>query len=112
MKSDICAETDVCASTILPGPMACTVPPLKDKAELALLLAVGVAVIVSVAVDPDCKEIGPQLMLGFEDPLPLHVPAPLRLPETFDRGTCVTDVLKSAVITTLLARSGPLFVTV
>jgi hypothetical protein len=91
--------------------MACTVPPLKGTAEFAPL-AVGVAVMVSVEVEPDCSEIGPQLILGFVDPLPLQVPAPFRLPETFVSCTCVTERLKFAVITMPDARSGPLFVTV
>ena len=112
LKSVICAETDVCASTILPGAMACTVPPLKNTGDVPLLFAVGVAVMVSVAVDPDCSEIGPQLMLGLMEPLPLQVPAPLRLPVTFESCTPVAERLISAVITMLLARSGPLFVTV
>ena len=112
LKSVICAGTDVCASTMLPGPIACTVPPLKNTGEVPLRFAVGVAVIVSVAVDPDCSEIGPQLMLGFVEPLPLHVPAPFRVPETLLSCALVVDALKSAVTTMLLARSGPLFVTV
>src|SRR5437899_6816482 len=97
---------------MLPGAMAWIVPPLKNTGDVPLLFAVGVAVIVSVAVDPDCKEIGPQLMLGFVEPLPLQVPAPARLPVTFESCTPVAVRLKSAVTTILLARSGPLFVTV
>ena len=53
MKSDISAGTDVWASTILPGANAVIVPPLKDSGDAPVLLAVGVAVIVKVAVDPD-----------------------------------------------------------
>ena len=73
-KSVICAGTDVCASTMLPCAITCTVPPLKEMGELPLLFAAGVAVIVKVAVDPDCNEIGPQLMLELDEfPAP-HVP--------------------------------------
>ena len=73
-KSDILAGTDVCASTIFPGAIACTVPPLKFTGKFPVLLAVGVAVMVTVAVDPDCSEIGPQLMPVLEEfPAP-HVP--------------------------------------
>src|ERR1044072_7195745 len=47
---------------MLPGPITCTVPPLKLPPWLPLLvLAVGVTTIVMVAVDPDCRDIGPQL---------------------------------------------------
>src|SRR5579864_8300913 len=103
LKSVIFAETDVCASTMLPGAMAWIVPPLKNR-DVPLLFAVGVAVMVSVAVDPDCSEIGPQLMLGFVEPLPLQTPAPFRLPVTFVSCTPVAERLMSAVITMLLAR--------
>ena len=110
LKSDICAETDVCATTMFPGANAVTVPPLKD-APLPLLLAVGVAVMVRVAVDPDCSEIGPQLILTFVvAPLP-HVPE-LMLPLMFVSGMKVTPGLMSAVMVILLARSGPLLVIV
>ena len=70
---------------MLPGPMACTVPPLKKMGEFPLLLGLGVAVMVTVAVDPDCKEIGPQLMLVLDElPFP-QVPA-LTVALTFVRG--------------------------
>ena len=52
LKSDIVADTEVCASTMFPGAIACTVPPLK-VAWLPLLFPVGVTLIVTVAVDPD-----------------------------------------------------------
>src|SRR5579884_1044182 len=112
-KSDIFAETDVCASTMFPCPSACTVPPLKNTTPLALLplLDVGVAVIVTVAVDPACKETGPQVMLVFVDPPPPQVPE-LMLPLTFVSGTPVTWELRFADTTMLLAGSGPLFVSV
>ena len=54
-KSDILAGTEVCARTMFPGAIACTVPPLKSTGEFPLLFAAGVAVIVTVAVDPDCN---------------------------------------------------------
>jgi len=111
LKSVISADTDVCASTIFPCASACTVPPLKNTGELPLVLAVGVAVIVTVAVDPDCSEIGPQLMLLFAEPAAPQVPE-LMLALTLVMGTPVTCELRLAVITIPFARSGPLFVTV
>ena len=96
---------------MLPGAMACTVPPLKNSGDAPLLSAVGVAVMVTVAVDPDCSEIGPQLKLVLADPPLLQVPV-LMLPEILVSGTWVTEGLKLPVITMLLAGSGPLFVIV
>jgi hypothetical protein len=84
---------------------------LKNTGELPLLFAVGVAVIVTVAVDPDCSEIGPQLMPVLDDPPLPHVPE-VMLAEMLVSGTPVTSVPRFAVITMLLARSGPLLVTV
>ena len=52
LKSDICAATEVCARTMLPGPVTCTEPPLK-KASVPLLFGVGVTTMVTVAVEPD-----------------------------------------------------------
>ena len=66
---------------------------------------------VTVAVDPDCNEIGPQLKLVLVEPPPVQVPV-LMLPEILESGTPVTTALKLSVITMLLAGSGPLFVTV
>src|SRR5215469_5075280 len=110
VKSLICAETDVWASTILSAPIAITVPPLKEIELVAVLLAgvLGVRVMVTVAVDPDCRVIGPQLMLVFAPPAP-QVPE-LMLALTLLTGTPVW--LKLARIAILLARSGPLLVTV
>jgi len=68
---------------MFPGAIACTVPPLKFTGEFPLLLAVGVAVMVTVAVDPDCSEIGPQLMLVLEEVPAPHVPE-LMLALTFE----------------------------
>ena len=73
MKSDIFAETCVEARTILLGPVTCTAPPLKVVA-LPLLLAVGVAVMVIVAVEPACRDGIRQVTLVVVAPLPLHVP--------------------------------------
>lgn len=111
LKSVICAGTEVCASTILPGATACTVPPLKDNGEAPLLFGVGVAVTLTVTVAPDCSDTGPQLMLALNDPPAPQVPV-LMLALTLLRGIPVACGLKSARITMLLARSGPLFVTV
>jgi hypothetical protein len=110
VKSLICAETDVCASTILPVATAITVPPLKDIEFVDVLFGgvLGVRVMVTVAVDPDCSVIGPQLMLVFEPPAP-QVPA-LMVALTLLMGTPVW--LKLARIAMLVAKSGPLLVTV
>src|ERR1700758_1450276 len=72
LKSLIRAGTDVCASTMLSGEIACTVPPLKAVGFVELTEP-GVRVMVTVAVDPDCSETGPQLMLVADPPAP-HVP--------------------------------------
>ena len=68
---------------MLPGAIAEIVPPLNATEDEALT-DVGVAVIVSVAVDPACNEIGPQLI-----PVPV-LPAPqvpvLMLPVMFVSG--------------------------
>jgi hypothetical protein len=111
LKSDISAGTDVCARTIFPGAIACTVPPLKNTGELPLLFAAGVAVIVTVAVDPDCREIGPQLMLVL-DVVPAEQADEVMFAVMFENWTCVTVELRFAVTTMPLAESGPLFVTV
>lgn len=107
LKSDIAADTEVCAKTMFPGAKARIVPPLNDT-EFCALTDVGVAVIVKVAVDPACNEIGPQLI-----PVPV-LPAPqvpvLMLPVMLVSGTPVAFM--SARIVMLLARSGPLFVIV
>src|SRR6516164_2442593 len=108
LKSATCAETEVCAFTLLSAPIACTVPPLKKTGGSAVLLRVGVRVMVTVAVDPDCSVIGPQLMLVVVPPAP-QVPV-LMLALTLLTGTPVW--LKLARIAILLARSGPLLVIV
>ena len=70
------------------GDSAIIVPPLNAKAwGVPVLGAVGVAVMVSVAVDPDCNEIGPQLIPMPVDPAP-HVPV-LMLPVMLVSGTPV-----------------------
>ena len=84
-------------------------PPLKKTGGSAVLLRVGVRVIVTVAVDPDCNEIGPQLMLVLDEPPPPQVPV-LMVALTLLTGTPV--LAKLARIATLLAKSGPLFVRV
>src|SRR5579863_3465636 len=103
------AETDVWASTMLPGPITCTVPPL-NKTCPPVLVDVGVAVIVTVAVEPDCSEGRLQLTTGFVD-APPHVPE-LTLAVTLVKATFVTVWLILAVMVMLLAKSGPLLVTV
>src|SRR5579859_3065771 len=103
------AGTEVCASTILPGPMTCTVPPLNETCP-PLLVDVGVAVIVTVAVDPDCNDGKLQLTTGFVE-APPQVPE-LTLAVTLVNATFVTAWLILAVIEMLLAKSGPLLVTV
>jgi hypothetical protein len=110
VKSLNCAETDVCASTILSAPTAITVPPLNDIELVEVLFAgaLGVRVMVTVAVDPDCRVIGPQLMLEFVPPAP-QVPV-LMVALTLLMGTPVW--LKLARITMLVAKSGPLLVIV
>jgi len=107
LKSDIVADTEVCAKTMLPGAIAEIVPPLNATEDEALT-DVGVAVIVSVAVDPACNEIGPQLIPVPVLPAP-QVPA-LMLPVMLVSGTPVAAI--SARIVMLLARSGPPFVIV
>jgi hypothetical protein len=54
LKSDIVAGTVVWANTILPWPITCTVPPL-NVAWLPLLFEVGIKMMVTVAVEPDCN---------------------------------------------------------
>jgi hypothetical protein len=63
---------------------------------------------VKVAVDPDCKEIGPQLMFVLLEVPPPHVPE-LILPVMLVRGTKVAPGLIFEATMMLLARSGPLF---
>ena len=111
LKSDICAGTEVCARTMLPGAMACTVPPLNDCGEDPLALIVGVAVIVTVAVEPEGSEIGPQLILVEVDPEP-HVPELIVADTAVKVIPPVNCGDRLSVTTILLARSGPLFCTV
>src|SRR5579872_1861374 len=97
---------------MLPGPITCTVPPLKLPPSLpVLLLAVGVTTIVMVAVDPDCSDIGPQLTLPLVELLLVQLPE-LMLAELNVSGTIVAAELRSSVTVIPLARSGPLFVSV
>jgi len=108
LKSDMFAETEVWAYTMLPGPIACTVPPLNDACA-PVLLAVGVNTIVTVAVEPAWSVGRLQLMTVLVVETPLQVP-PMMLAVTGVRGTPVA--LKLSVIVIPLARSGPLLVTV
>ena len=65
LKSDMAAGTDVVASTMLPGALICTVPPLKDSGEVPLGLALGTTTMTTVAVEPDCSEGRLQLTRKF-----------------------------------------------
>lgn len=96
---------------MLPGPITCTVPPLKLPPSLPLLLAVGVTTIVMVAVDPDCSDIGPQLTPPPVELLLVQLPE-LMLAELNVTGTIVAAELRSSVTVIPLAKSGPLFVSV
>ena len=84
---------------------------LNDCGEDPFALMVGVAVIVTVAVDPEGNEIGPQLKFVDEDPAP-------QVPELIVADTAVKLIppvycgARLSVTTMLLARSGPLLVTV
>jgi hypothetical protein len=109
LKSDVCAATDVSARTTLPGPIACTDPPLNDDG-LPLLFAAGVAVMVTVAVEPACRGGRVQLTLVLVEPPP-QVPE-VTLAVILLSGTPVTNGLTLSRTVMLLARSGPLFVTV
>jgi hypothetical protein len=100
--------------------MACTVPPLKAAPEvfaqvvlfvLPVDVGVGLTTIVTVAVDPDCREIGPQLTPPPVELAPVHVPE-VMLAETKVSGTIVAAALRLSVTVIPLARSGPLFVSV
>src|SRR4051812_38555369 len=103
------AATDVCARTMLPDAMASTVPPL-NVSGLPSLFAVGVAIMVTVAVEPDCNDGRVQLTLEFAETAP-QLPA-VTLGVMLVKGTCVSVEFKFAVTLMLFARSGPLFVTV
>ena len=109
-KSDMVAGTEVCARTMLPGPIACTVPPLKVCGELPLVFGVGVTTTVIVAVDPDCNEGTLQLTTALVD-APPQVPD-VTLAETNVNGTMVIWELKLSVTVILVAKSGPVFVTI
>ena len=74
---------------MLPNPETCTVPPLNDSGELPLEFGVGVTTIVTVAVDPDCRDGRLQLTIAFVV-TPPHVPE-LMLAETKVNGTPVTS---------------------
>lgn len=109
LKSDICAGTEVCARTMLPAPVTCTEPPLKEPA-VPLLFGVGDTTMVIVAVEPDCSEGKLQLTIALVDPPP-QVPA-LVLADTKVSGTPVIKGLRLSKSVMLLAKSGPLLVTV
>jgi hypothetical protein len=76
-----------------------------------VLGSLGVAVIVTVAVEPACNETGPQLMLVFDE-LPLPQVPELIVAVMLVNCTPVIAGSRLAVTVTPLARSGPLFVTV
>ena len=112
LKSDIFAGTDVCARTMFPGAIACTVPPLNACGEDPLLLIAGVAVTVTVAVDPEGREIGPQLILVEVDPEALHVPELIVADAEVKFTPPVYWGARLLMTSILLAKSGPLFCTV
>src|SRR5215472_4035925 len=108
LKSDITAGTEVCARTMLPALMTCTVPPLK-VAWLPLEFDVGVITMVTVAVEPACSEGRVQLTTELVE-TPPQVPE-LVLADTKVTGTPVIEGLRLSVSVRLVARSGPLLVT-
>jgi hypothetical protein len=109
LKSDIVADTDVCAKgTMLPAAITCTVPPVKPWG-IPVALPVGVTTIVTVAVDPAWREGKLQLTMTLVE-TPPHVPE-LTLAELNVRGTPVTLELKLSIRVMLFARSGPPFCT-
>src|SRR5271163_3519183 len=73
VKSDMVADTDVCAGVILFAPDAVTVPPL-NVADPPFGLAVGVSTIVMIAVEPEFRDAMLQLTVELLAP-PLQVPA-------------------------------------
>jgi hypothetical protein len=95
---------------MLPGPITCTEPPLK-KACVPALFGVGVTTIVTVAVEPDCSEGRLQLTMEFVEPPPPQVPAVV-LAETNVNGTIVFAGLRLSNNVMLVAKSGPVLVTV
>src|SRR5712691_2534762 len=94
---------------MFPCPIACTEPPLNEGV-LPLLVAVGVAEMIIVAVEPDCSEGRLQLTMVLVD-APPQVPE-VTLAVMAVRGTPVTAELRLSVTVMLLAKSGPLLVTV
>ena len=108
LKSDIVAPTCIGLETMLPGAETCTVPPL-NACELPVVLPVGVTTMVTVAVEPACKDGRLQLTIAFVLPPP-HVPE-LEVAELNVSGTPVTAELRLSVTVMLFARSGPLLVT-
>ena len=73
-------------------------------------MPVGVTLITTVAVEPDCNEGIGQLMVPFDETVPQDCEE--ELADTNVTGTPVTDELKLSVTTMLFARSGPLLVIV